>query len=171
MLRVYDLLFSGFEDYTVNERGDVGSWIRMACAKGVQEILIAFIDRASKGKLSTEALERYLPLNIFHEAIGRILRQGIERLDNVRQRCGELFTSMLYLEDPPNTIASWSVDGKEFFKQLIGDVSARHWAVGSWLYPKAVRFLDVNTYRNAVLKGLLMSIGSKTSSTVRAPVL
>lgn len=170
MLHAYELLFSGFEDYTINERGDVGSWVRMACAKGVQDILITFIGYATDGKMRFETLKQYLPLNIFHEAIGRILRQGVERLDNVRQCCGDLFTSMLLLRKPPDEVASWVVDEKDFFMQLISDDSARQWAVGSWIYPKAVRFLDVHTYRNAVLRGLLMSIGSKTSSTVCAPV-
>lgn len=40
------------------------------------------------------------------------------------------------------------------------------WGDGSWLYPKAVRFLDVGKYRSQVLIGLLLSLGSKTDSTV-----
>ncbi len=47
------------------------------------------------------------------------------------------------------------------------DAARSHsWQNGSWIYPKAMNFLEIPEYRPAVLAGLLMSIGSKTDSTV-----
>ncbi len=40
------------------------------------------------------------------------------------------------------------------------------WSNGNWLFPRAVRLLDVEFYRHAVLQGLITSLGSKTESTV-----
>ena len=50
------------------------------------------------------------------------------------------------------------------------DAARSHsWQNNSWIYPKAVNFLEVPEYRPAVLSGLLISIGSKTDSTVNSP--
>lgn len=40
------------------------------------------------------------------------------------------------------------------------------WKDGARLFPKAVRLLDIARYRQAVLAGLVLSLGSKTESTV-----
>jgi len=42
------------------------------------------------------------------------------------------------------------------------------WSDGVWLFSKAVHFLEVPLYRKQVLKGLIVSLGSKTDSTVSA---
>ena len=49
-----------------------------------------------------------------------------------------------------------------------GDDPARShgWQNSSWIYPRAIQFLEVPEYRPAILSGLLISIGSKTDSTV-----
>ena len=47
-------------------------------------------------------------------------------------------------------------------------VRSHSWQNNSWIYPKAVNFLEVPEYRPAVLSGLLISIGSKTDSTVNS---
>ncbi|KAF7365243.1 TFCD-C domain-containing protein [Mycena venus] len=41
------------------------------------------------------------------------------------------------------------------------------WKDGARLFPKAVRLLDIPTYRPSVLAGLVLSLGSKTESTQR----
>lgn len=40
------------------------------------------------------------------------------------------------------------------------------WNDGNWLFPKAVRLLEVPEYRKPILTGLILSLGSKTDSTV-----
>jgi hypothetical protein len=40
------------------------------------------------------------------------------------------------------------------------------WKDGVRLFPKAVRLLDIPHYRKSVLAGLVLSLGSKTESTV-----
>lgn len=41
------------------------------------------------------------------------------------------------------------------------------WNDGSWLFPRVMRLLEVPAYRKHVLGGVVISIGSKTDSTVR----
>ena len=40
------------------------------------------------------------------------------------------------------------------------------WSDGNWLFPRALRLLEIPEFRNAVLLGIVISIGSKTDSTV-----
>ena len=42
------------------------------------------------------------------------------------------------------------------------------WNDGPWLFPRAMRLLEVAEYRKQVLAGIVISIGSKTDSTVRS---
>lgn len=42
------------------------------------------------------------------------------------------------------------------------------WNEGAWLFPKAVRLLDIKQYRLPILKGLVLSASTKTDSTVSA---
>jgi hypothetical protein len=48
----------------------------------------------------------------------------------------------------------------------ISDAEAVSWNDGNWLFPKAVRLLEVPEYRKPILTGLILSLGSKTDSTV-----
>ncbi|KAL5524601.1 hypothetical protein ACEPAF_9741 [Sanghuangporus sanghuang] len=174
MNNIWKAFFVGVEDYTANERGDVGSWVRLSCIQGLCCMLEALVNstRSSKKQLtrtwaeSSVTFSKYLPLDVYHKAIGMILKQGVERLDNVRQCVGRFFPRLLTL-DPPSFERGedWSVRGRNFFSNLLVDPGSSGWNDGTWLYPKAVRFLEIRKYRDPTLRGLLLSVGSRTSST------
>ena len=53
--------------------------------------------------------------------------------------------------------------------QLISDLSdteTLNWNEGDKLFPKAVRLLEIERYREAILAGLVLSASTKTDSTV-----
>lgn len=99
---LFDALDSGLDDYTMDERGDVGSWIRIACIKGISSV-IEDLFHISK---DIPRFRSFLPAHRYHHVVGRILRQGVERLDNVRQIAGESFLRIIGLPLP-------SVEGAE----------------------------------------------------------
>jgi len=41
------------------------------------------------------------------------------------------------------------------------------WNDGNWLFPRGMRLLEVPEYRKQVLSGIVISVASKTDSTVR----
>lgn len=49
---------------------------------------------------------------------------------------------------------------------LTGSGETIGWNEGAWLFPKAVRLLDIKQYRQPILKGLVLSASTKTDSTV-----
>lgn len=112
---LFDALLGGLNDYSTDERGDVGSWIRMAVIEG----LTTFSGLLMSCSTALTNLEEYLPSGKYHTAVGGILKQGVERLDNVRQYAGEHFIKLLGLQAPkvPGGEA-WRIEGQEVFVKL-----------------------------------------------------
>ncbi|KAH9936306.1 TBCD protein [Fomitopsis serialis] len=163
--QMIDAMQDGLTDYTSDERGDVGSWVRMACVKGLTSFTENLFPEASK----LDNFAEYFPPAKYHDAVGGILKQGIERLDNVRQLAGECFTRLLVLPLPVISGAErWQIHGHTLFSTLfLSEVETINWNEGDKLFPKAVRLLEVESYRHAVLGGLILSASTKTDSTQR----
>lgn len=110
-----DALLDGLTDYTSDERGDVGSWVRIACVKG----LTTFAETMFGHARELPNFPEYFPASRYHDAVGGILKQGVERLDNVRQQAGECFLRLLRLQLPQVTHAEeWQIQGAENMKKL-----------------------------------------------------
>lgn len=191
-----DALINGLNDYSIDERGDVGSWIRVACIQGLTDIADLFFRVLGLGSQSqgnnqviTAQLESYLPVEKFHAIVAGVLKQGVEKLDNVRQEAGVCFMKLISLALPDdNELDRWRLHGvkllTELFPRWVIDYSIlykikcaisfraseeRHgWNDANWLFPRAIRLLEIGSYRKHVLSGIVMSIGSRTDSTVSA---
>ncbi|KAF9077650.1 ARM repeat-containing protein [Rhodocollybia butyracea] len=164
VLSLFDALLDGLEDYTVDERGDIGSWIRMTCVNSLGIVVETLITRAQH----MSNFESYLPPSKYHESIKGILKQGVERLDNVRQESGRTFLKLLSL--PPPDIAGpnrWVVQDSDYLRGLFVTDDDIGWHDANWLFPRAVKILEVEAYRRPVLLGLIASVGSLTDSTHR----
>lgn len=116
MLKVLTALKDGMEDYTINERGDVGSWIRIACINGCGDVMSLVL---SNVRTST-VLDAYLPAGLYHQIFGRILKQGVERLDNVRLQAGQRIAQLLELPTPNVSHGEkWCVENKAMFERTL----------------------------------------------------
>lgn len=115
MCQLFNALLDGLEDYTLDERGDVGSWIRMACIRG----LTNFAERLFSNAVTISNFGEYLPASKYHAAISGILRQGVERLDHVRQTAGEHMSRLLVLPLPAVVNSKqWCIEGEMLMKDL-----------------------------------------------------
>ena len=73
-------IIAGFDDYTNDQRGDVGSWVRLAAIASISNLFAAAFERLVEMDLLTqERLDRI---------VAALLKQGVERLDNVREASG-----------------------------------------------------------------------------------
>ena len=112
---MFKSLLQGLSDYSMDERGDVGSWIRIACIEGLASFLDTLITRAH----DIPNFEGYLPPEYFHAAIGGILKQGVERLDGVRQEAGNRFQLLLQLSAPDIPSGDmWRIHSQSLMQQL-----------------------------------------------------
>ncbi|KAI0072860.1 TBCD protein [Panus rudis PR-1116 ss-1] len=168
--KILSSLQAGLEDYTIDERGDVGSWIRITCIKSLTDIAILFLTNPSASQLPN--FVEYFPPDVYHEAIGGILKQGVERLDNVRQQAGIQIVRILKMSVPdvPGFDGdAYRVDGEELMRRLFldGENETTSWNEGAWLYSKAVQLLAIKEYRGPLLAGFVLSASSRTDSTQR----
>jgi hypothetical protein len=184
---MYKVLILGLDDYTTDERGDVGSRVRIASIQGLTSVSLTLLTLV-------KSVPEYIPADLYQEAIAGILKQGVERLDNVRQQAGESIIRLLKCPPPPVDDSNpWKFRGEQLFEELFlrydanrpppvlslpfsdiskrdkldGDAASSHgWQDGPWIFPRAMSFLEIPEYRNSVLAGVLISVGSKTDSTV-----
>lgn len=86
-------LGSALEDYTVDERGDVGSWVRIAAIKSIGNISVAYFE--SSDLRQTGSLRACLSPDLYLECFAALLKQGSERLDTVRREAGAQISRLL----------------------------------------------------------------------------
>jgi hypothetical protein len=110
---MYKVLILGLDDYTTDERGDVGSMVRIASIQGLTSVSLTLLR-------SDTAYFDYIPADLYQEAIAGILKQGVERLDNVRQQAGESIIRLLKCP-PPSVDDSnpWKFHGEQLFEELL----------------------------------------------------
>ncbi|KAL0578630.1 hypothetical protein V5O48_003373 [Marasmius crinis-equi] len=159
-----DALLDGLTDYSVDERGDVGSWVRIACLRGLN----TFMELVLGTVRDLPAPEEYLPPAKFQRVVQGVLKQGVERLDNVRLEAGQAFRNILSVTSVSD-YDRWKVVNQTFFGELFleGDAKITGWNDAIWLFPRAVQILGTEAYRMPVLLGIISSIGSLTDSTHR----
>lgn len=107
---ILSALILGLTDYTTDQRGDVGSWVRMASIRGIVDIVILLFDLAK----NLHPLDAWLPPTVLQTAIAGILRQAAERLDNVRLVATEQLIRLIQ-RGPPNIPkgSQWDIPGNQ----------------------------------------------------------
>lgn len=64
-------------------------------------------------------------------------------------------------------VSDFHIDFFEYLTcKLSNDYEPSSWSDGAWLFPRAIRLLGVPEYRHDILSGILLSLSSKTDSTV-----
>ena len=118
--RLLSLLLLGLTDYSIDQRGDVGSWVRMASVSALVSAIISALRYISPR--GDDALREYFPPNVFQECVSGILKQGVERLDNVRQLVGEemqrLVGSVPQILEQSESNKPWKLHGMATIRDL-----------------------------------------------------
>ncbi|KAJ3112039.1 hypothetical protein HK100_002466 [Physocladia obscura] len=155
-LESLDALFVGLEDYSSDSRGDVGSWIREVCF-GAWPILIQLfkgvVDASGTAYLCPETKAR---------AIGQLLRQSLEKIDRVRESAGVALMTVIRLNDVDLGISNVA---RETIKHSLAENT--NWLNTADVYPKMVKLLEINEFREDLLVGLVVSVGGISESLVR----
>lgn len=81
------------DDYTVDERGDVGSWVRVAAITSIGSVSKTLLEASDIRHSSL--LHEYLPPALYLDAFAGLLKQGSSRLETVRREAGLQISSLL----------------------------------------------------------------------------
>lgn len=90
MSRTVAALLRGLDDYTSDQRGDVGSWIRLVCLRGSADLLASILSSAEP--------EHWLSVDQYRDVLGKMLKLAAERIDGVRRGAGEALRRMVLIE-------------------------------------------------------------------------
>lgn len=155
-----ETLLGGLEDYTTDARGDVGSWVRMACLTGLGELLDAFDHVQSD-------LHSRIPQSLFDRIVAGIIKQMVERIDGMRAEAGKQLLVIINRPRHPNGVLLYE---QPFLVRLFalekGADPTSCFKDPKWIYPRAIDLLVIQAYRSQLLEGLVLSIGSNLEMAV-----
>lgn len=81
--RVFQCVFSALEEYTVDNRGDIGAWVREAAMNALF-------------KLITTIPHDLLDAAKVHAVVTGLMRQAVEKIDRTRALAGKLFCNLIF---------------------------------------------------------------------------
>ncbi|RDX82306.1 Tubulin-folding cofactor D, partial [Mucuna pruriens] len=174
-------LFKALDDYSVDNRGDVGSWVREAALDGLEKCtyMLCKIDKSiclsgrSDGNeiepiahLSTGSmLKNNQELSLFDEnlatnLVGGISKQAVEKMDKLREAAANVLYRILHNQ----MIYIPYIPFREKLEEIIPKGVDAQWAVPSYSYPRFIQLLQFGCYSRDVLSGLVISIGGLQDS-------
>jgi hypothetical protein len=146
---ILDCFLTGMEDYSVDSRGDVGSWIRDASMRGLETLL-------NIAKQNSDLLTESERL----KAIGYILLSCSEKIDKIREVGGKIMERLL-------NDRSICIPHRDILELCFQRNDEFNWLLPKTVYPVISNVLHCAPYREQILKGIVVSIGGLTESLVR----
>ncbi|KAK7269692.1 hypothetical protein RIF29_22426 [Crotalaria pallida] len=181
-------LFKALDDYSVDNRGDVGSWVREAALDGLEKCtyMICKLDKSTclsgrsdgnENESAVQPLTDNMPknnqaLSLFNEnlatgLVGGICKQAVEKMDKLREAAANVLYRILYNQ----MIYIPYIPFREKLEEIIPKEANVKWAVPSFSYPRFVQLLQFGCYSKEVLSGLVISIGGLQDSLKRVSLL
>ncbi|KAH9627452.1 hypothetical protein KSS87_006143 [Heliosperma pusillum] len=175
-------LFKALDDYSVDNRGDVGSWVREAAMDALERCTYILcwrdaMDPQSKLEGSPENLEHDMikkgqKSSLFDEElattlVGGILKQAVEKMDKLREAAARVLQRILYSK----TVFVPFICYREKLEELVPDDETLKWGVPSFSYPRFVQLLELSCYSRFLLSGLVIAVGGLQESLRKAAVV
>ncbi|GAA5904049.1 hypothetical protein JCM5296_002517 [Sporobolomyces johnsonii] len=151
----FDTLLAGFSDYTTDQRGDVGSWVRISTVRAFARLVPLLLSRSS-AVLTQERLDR---------VIAATAKLAVERLDSVREVAGR---GLIEVWDAAAVVRGEGsravLRGGAVFEEAAGGKRSR-WRNISWASEHILPLLAVPEYRTEILEGALLAVNVHSSTT------
>ncbi|GMN43144.1 hypothetical protein TIFTF001_012341 [Ficus carica] len=161
-------LLRALDDYSVDNRGDVGSWVREAAMDGLERCTYILCQRVSELNNSDMVencqLFSVFDANLATSIVGGICKQAVEKMDKLREAAAKVLQRILYCKmvDIPH------IPYRKELEEIVPEKTDLKWAVPTFSYPRFVRLLQFGCYSRSVLSGLVISIGGLQESLRKA---
>ncbi|BES95374.1 beta-tubulin cofactor D [Nesidiocoris tenuis] len=152
---ILDCMIVGMLDYTKDDRGDTGAWVRESSMTGLQTLLLRIAKE--EPSLLTEKIVR--------TAVCLIVQQAVERIARTRALAGTVFSSILH-SNPEVP----SIEHRENLRKIFPQRECLHeinWLKDTDTFPRFVQLLSLSGYKRSVLLGLIAAVGGLTESLVK----
>ncbi|GAA6060441.1 hypothetical protein JCM10212_000034 [Sporobolomyces blumeae] len=155
-LSAFDAISTGFEDYTADQRGDIGSWVRAATIKSLT-ILVPQLLLASNPYSAALGQDRV------DDVVASFAKLAVERLDNVREAAGR---GLAELANVAPSTSGLTIKGRNVCDELVDTAGdERDWRNLDWASERVLPLLAIPEYRSKVLQGALIATHQHSSST------
>jgi hypothetical protein len=179
-IQALHILFRGLDDYSVDKRGDVGSWVRAAAMSSIENIC-AHVE---------------LPEELWLQVVQRLIQQLCEKIDKVRQVAGVLLEGLVSKRRLPEHLEilrgvfvdnQAAVDAylnkleQETGSVQLPDLSdlpavssvaayrrASLWSIPGFVFSLVTPLISCPDLREAILRGIVVSAGGITESTMKS---
>jgi hypothetical protein len=153
---VLPCMVDALEDYTIDNRGDVGSWVReeamrgLAACCGLRHELRVGAAPSGEGEREAEG-----GASLDTKIVRAVAKQAFEKIDRVRAGAGACLCSLLH----PQVL----VPGAAFLGALVEHVapavSEANWAAASTSFPQLAPLIELEPFTEELLEGLVISAG------------
>ncbi|BGP03558.1 hypothetical protein RTG_03167 [Rhodotorula toruloides ATCC 204091] len=148
---VLSALQLGFTDYTSDQRGDVGSWVRISTLNAWASLIPSFYP---------SRLDRQMA----DQLVSKMVKLCLERLDNVREAAGTALLSLWRWQSGTDGEGAGVLRGEEVWRAIAAE-ERRNWRDLDWSSERILPLLRVVEYRADLLEGAVLSMSQFSSST------
>ncbi|KAJ6722729.1 BETA-TUBULIN COFACTOR D [Salix koriyanagi] len=174
-------LFKALDDYSVDNRGDVGSWVREAAMEGLETCTYILCIKDSTGKshgvesvserpnddvADNNQLVSFFDANVATNVIGGIAKQAVEKMDKIREAAAKVLQRILYNK----AIFIPFIPYRKNLEEIVPNETDLKWGVPTFSYQRFVQLLQFSCYSRSVLSGLVISIGGLQDSLRKASI-
>lgn len=174
-------LFKALDDYSVDNRGDVGSWVREAAMEGLETCTYILCIKDSNGKAhgvesvserpnndvaDNNQVVSFFDANLATNVIGGIAKQAVEKMDKIREAAAKVLQRILYNK----AIFIPFIPYRENLEEIVPNETDLKWGVPTFSYQRFVQLLRFSCYSRPVLSGLVISIGGLQDSLRKASI-
>lgn len=179
-------LFKALDDYSVDNRGDVGSWVREAALDGLEKCTYMLCKRdlaclsgrsennstgSVKQQFTNDIVKDNEDFPLFDEnlatcLIGGIGKQAVEKMDKLREAAANVLYRILYNQ----LVYIPHIPFRDKLEEIVPREADAKWTVSvapTYSYPRFVQLLQFSCYSRHVLSGLVVSIGGLQDSLKR----
>ncbi|KAH7298542.1 hypothetical protein KP509_25G048400 [Ceratopteris richardii] len=157
--QVMESLFEALDDYAVDNRGDVGSWVREAAIEGLKECseLICIITSQRKEMMPENEEQEVFSFNdsLAVRLVGGLIKQVMEKINRVRDIAGTTLQSILHAR----SVHIPCIPHEDELRLLVPDDNTINWGAPDNAFPRLVPVLRFPVYRMYAMSGLVVSIG------------
>ncbi|KAM3740428.1 hypothetical protein ACB098_08G098000 [Castanea mollissima] len=178
-------LFKALDDYSVDNRGDVGSWVREAAMYGLEKCIYILCKRDSIGSarksdevessvselpdcdsVKTNQMDSLFDANLASIIVGGVCEQAVEKMDKLREAAAKVLQRILYNK----TVYIPYIPHREKLEKIVPNDTDIKWGVPTLSYPRFVKLLQYDCYSRPVLSGLVISTGGLQESLKKASI-
>lgn len=147
---VFDCLLKALDEYTIDNRGDIGAWVREASMTILHQLLV-------------NSPPDRLDADVVHSVMAGLAQQSVEKIDRTRGMAGKLFHNLVH-HCPEIPHIRQHATLKEIFPP---DGVKILWLFADHTFPLFCSMLKLPEYAEKLLIGLVGSIGQLTESLIK----